>query len=86
VAYSFYPYGCYWHTITGSVYYNSDPAGAGNFYAPLLCAGAALQAHISTDRHCARASHAWTSRRCGGDGTHVQPSRRYALPPAALAP
>ncbi len=45
VAYSFYPYGCYWHTITGSVYFNSNPAGAANFYAQPLCAGAALHAH-----------------------------------------
>jgi hypothetical protein len=42
VAYSFYPSGCYWHTINGSVYYNSNVAGAANFYAQPLCAGAAL--------------------------------------------
>jgi hypothetical protein len=87
VAYPFYPYGCYWHTAAGSVYYNSDPAGAANFYAQPLCAGAALQAHISTDRDCARASQAWTPRRCGGDGADVQPCRRYdSLPSAAIAP
>ena len=45
VAYSYYPYGCYWHTVTGSVYYNSDPAGAPNVFAQPLCAGAALHAH-----------------------------------------
>jgi hypothetical protein len=32
--------------------------------------------HSSTDRHCARASQAWTPRRCGGDGADVQPCRR----------
>jgi hypothetical protein len=45
VAYSYYPYGCYWHTITGSVYYNANAAGAANFYAQPLCAGAASKAH-----------------------------------------
>ena len=79
VAYSFYPYGCYWHTVSGSVYYNSNASGAANFYAQPLCAGAALT-HISMDRHCARGSHAWTSRRCGGNGAHVQPCRRYEPP------
>ena len=78
VAYLHYPYGCYWHTITGSVYYNSNASGAANFYAQPLCAGAALLTHINTDRHCAGASHAWTPRRCGGNGADVQPCRRYA--------
>jgi hypothetical protein len=45
VAYSHYPYGCYWHTITGSVYFNSNPAGAANRFAQPLCAGAALRPH-----------------------------------------
>ncbi len=40
VAYSSYPYGCYWHTITGSVYYNSNGAGAANAFAQPLCSGA----------------------------------------------
>jgi len=40
-AYSSYPYGCYWHTITGSVYYNSNAAGAANVFAQALCSGAA---------------------------------------------
>ncbi len=44
-AYSYYPYGCYWHSITGSVYYNSNPAGAANRFAQPLCAGAALRPH-----------------------------------------
>jgi hypothetical protein len=39
-AHTYYPYGCYWHTITGSVYYNANAAGAGNVYAQPLCAGA----------------------------------------------
>jgi hypothetical protein len=77
VAYSYYPYGCFWHTITGSVYYNSNPAGAGNRFAQPLCAGAASKALPSTDRHCAWASHAWTPRRCGGNGADVQPCSRY---------
>ena len=40
-AYSSYPYGCYWHTITGSVYYNSNSSGAANVFAQALCSGAA---------------------------------------------
>jgi hypothetical protein len=76
VALSYYPYGCYWHTVTGSVYYNTNAAGAANFYAQPLCAGAALT-HISRDRHCACTSHASTLGRCGGTGADVQPCRRY---------
>ena len=37
---AYYPYGCYWHTITGSVYYNANPAGAGSVFSQPLCAGA----------------------------------------------
>jgi hypothetical protein len=38
--YSHYPYGCYWHTITGSVHYNSNATGVADVYAKPLCAGA----------------------------------------------
>jgi hypothetical protein len=38
--YSYYPAGCYWHTITGSVYYNSNATGVADVYAKPLCAGA----------------------------------------------
>ena len=41
-AFSSSPYGCYWHTITGSVYYNSNAAGAANRFAQPLCSGAAF--------------------------------------------
>jgi hypothetical protein len=40
VAYSYYPYGCYWHTIAGSIFYNSNTAGAANAFSQPLCAGA----------------------------------------------
>ena len=40
VAYSYHPYGCYWHTIAGSVYYNSNASGADNAFSQPLCAGA----------------------------------------------
>ncbi len=40
-AYSYYPAGCYWHRVTGTVYYNTDATGAANYYAQPLCAGAA---------------------------------------------
>ena len=40
-AYSYYPAGCFWHTITDSVYFNTHPTGAANYYAQPLCAGAA---------------------------------------------
>jgi hypothetical protein len=78
VAYSNHPYGCYWDTITGSVYYNSNSAGAANRFAQPLCAGAA-STHPSTGKHCAHAPHASTPRRCGGDRADVQPCRRYCL-------
>jgi hypothetical protein len=38
-AYSYYPAGCFWHTITGSVYFNTNADGAANYYAKPLCAG-----------------------------------------------
>ncbi len=41
VAHSYHPYGCYWHTVTGSVYYNTNAAGAADAFAQPLCAGAA---------------------------------------------
>ncbi len=44
-AYSYYPAGCFWHTITGSVYYNARATGAANYYAQPLCAGAAPIRH-----------------------------------------
>jgi hypothetical protein len=85
VAYSYYPYGCYWHTITGSVYFNSNLVGAANRFAQPLCAGAALPAR--TPRRTLRSRLASLDvGRCGGNGAHVQPCRRYALPSAALAP
>ena len=40
-AYSYYPAGCYWHTITGGIYYNTHATGAANYFAEPLCAGAA---------------------------------------------
>jgi hypothetical protein len=37
--YSSYPTGCYWHTVTGSFYFNTDE-GIANYFAQPLCAGA----------------------------------------------
>ncbi len=51
-AYSYYPAGCFWHTITDSVYFNTHPTGAGNYYAQPLCAGAPRSpAHMPTHTH-----------------------------------
>jgi hypothetical protein len=77
VAYSYYPYGCYWHTVTGSVYYNTNASGAANFYAQPLCAGEPTHAWA---KRCDRGSQASTLGRCGGDGADVQPCRRYERP------
>jgi hypothetical protein len=68
--YSYYPYGCYWHTITGSVYYNSNNAsGAANFYAQPLCAGAALQARTPRRTLRSRLARCDTGRRAGAAAT-----------------
>jgi hypothetical protein len=42
--YAYYPAGCFWLTITGRAYLNTDTTGAANFYAKPLCAGAAMPA------------------------------------------
>jgi hypothetical protein len=39
--YPYFPVGCFWHTITGSVYFNTHKSGGSNYYAQPLCAGAA---------------------------------------------
>jgi hypothetical protein len=52
-AYSYYPAGCYWHTVTGGFYYNTHATGGSNYYAQPLCAGApdpAPQAHARSER------------------------------------
>jgi hypothetical protein len=49
VEYSYYPAGCFWHTVTGTIYLNTypfkDATGAANYYAQPVCAGAARPAH-----------------------------------------
>jgi hypothetical protein len=48
---SYYPAGCFWHTITGSVYFNPHATGGLNYYAQPLCAGAARScAHMRARR------------------------------------
>jgi hypothetical protein len=32
-----YPVECYWHTVTGSIYWNTHASGAGSYYAQPLC-------------------------------------------------
>ena len=44
-AYSYYPAGCFWHTVTGSAFYNTHATGAANYYAQPVCAGAAPIRH-----------------------------------------
>ncbi len=46
--YSFNPAGCFWHMITGSVYYNANTTGVASSSARSLCAGAAARAHAPT--------------------------------------
>jgi hypothetical protein len=38
--YSYYPVGCFRHTISGKFYWNTDKDGANNSFAQPLCAGA----------------------------------------------
>ena len=38
--YSYYPTGCFWHTITGKFYWNTHTVGKNNSFAQPLCAGA----------------------------------------------
>jgi hypothetical protein len=59
-AYSSYPYGCYWHTITGSVYCNSNPAGAANVFAQPLCTGAAPFLHAGPSSAALTSAPAFT--------------------------
>jgi hypothetical protein len=44
-AYSHFPAGCFWHTITGSIYFNTNGEGAANYFTQPLCAGAARSPH-----------------------------------------
>ncbi len=37
--YSYYPIGCFWHTVSGKVYWNTHVSGASNSFAKPLCAG-----------------------------------------------
>ncbi len=77
-AYSYYPAGCFWHTITGSVYFNADPDGVPNYYAKPLCAGAAgilrgVRIHVccgrrtSTEEACLVVIHKHTHPRTHAD-------------------
>ncbi len=49
VAFSYFPQGCFWHTVTGGVYYNTYIAGTANTFAQPLCAGAAPPRAASLD-------------------------------------
>ena len=40
VAASYMPGGCYWHTLSGEFYYNTNVGGGGNVFARPVCAGA----------------------------------------------
>ena len=59
--YSYYPAGCFWHTISGSVYLNTHADGANNSFAQPLCAGA-------PDARTAAGMHRWCGRAaCDGE-------------------
>ena len=49
VAYTHYPHGCYWHTITGGVYNNTNTNANGgtNIFAQPLCAGEPIHARTT---------------------------------------
>ena len=38
---SIYPVSCYWNAVTGSIYFNTPAVGADNYFARLICVGAA---------------------------------------------
>jgi hypothetical protein len=38
--YSYYPAGCFWHTVSRKLYWNTHASGASNSFAQPLCAGA----------------------------------------------
>jgi hypothetical protein len=38
--YSYYPAGCFWHTVSRKFYWNTHGSGASNSFAQPLCAGA----------------------------------------------
>jgi hypothetical protein len=42
---SYMPGGCYWHTLSGGFYYNTNPFGGGNVFARPVCAGA-LESYV----------------------------------------
>ncbi len=50
VASSYYPSGCYWHTISGRVYLNPDVGGAGNYYTQPFCVGPPTSAGYTPQR------------------------------------
>jgi hypothetical protein len=39
-AYTYYPAGCFWHTVSRNFYWNTHGSGASNSFAQPLCAGA----------------------------------------------
>ncbi len=49
--YSYYPVGCFRHTISGKFYWNTHDRGANNSFAQPLCAGAPHRRHM---RHACR--------------------------------
>jgi hypothetical protein len=43
--YSYYPAGCFWHTVSRKFYWNTHGSGASNSFAQPLCAGAPQRRH-----------------------------------------
>jgi hypothetical protein len=45
--YSYYPAGCFWHTVSRKFYWNTHGSGASNSFAQPLCAGAPAPPRIA---------------------------------------
>ncbi len=68
--YSYYPAGCFWHTVSRKLYWNTHGSGASSSFAQPLCAGAP-------------ATPPCTPRECVGAWLHVHASfgtRVYSVP------
>ena len=49
--YSYYPAGCFWHTVSRKFYWNTHRSGASNSFAQPLCAGAPATPRIACHRN-----------------------------------
>jgi hypothetical protein len=77
VAYSYYPFGCYWHTFTDRVYHNVYTGSIeAETYAQPLCAGAAGKpTHARAEARTGRRMNIPSAPTHEHSNTHTQLSR-----------